>query len=89
MSKLKPTHTFRVGDVVKHEKERKPYVVSGTKGWIHAAWRNDDGTVDSHISLAREIGATSFLTNASRCKLITPREKVGKKWWEIFPDGEK
>ena len=89
MSKIKPVHKFRVGDVVKHEGERKLYVMSGTKGWIHSSWKNDDGSIDTHISLAQEIGHISFLTNASRCKLVKRREDVGKKWWTIFPNGEK
>lgn len=88
MAKLKSIHGFRVGDIVKHEGERKLYVVCGTQGWLHSSWR-EKGKVDSHISLAQEIGDTAFLTNASRCKLVKRREDVGKKWWTIFPDGEK
>jgi len=45
--------------------------------------------MDASISLAREIGAVSLLTNASRCKLVKRREDVGAEWWKIFPEGEK
>lgn len=88
--KLSPIHGFRVGDVVKRKDGKDGlFVVSGTKGWIHSTWRNDDGTIDSWVSLAKEIGSTSLLTPASEYKPVTPREKVGKKWWAIFPKGEK
>ncbi len=91
MSKsLKPNHGFRVGDVIKR-KDRKDglFVVSGTKGWIHSTFKHKDGRIDSWISVAKEIGATSLITHASEYKLVTSREKVGKKWWLIFPKGEK
>lgn len=87
MTKIKPVHGFRVGDVVKH-KDGEMYVVSGTKGWVHTSWRTN-GKIDSWISLSQEIGATSYLTHASECKLVTPREKVGAKWWAVFSKGEK
>lgn len=90
MAKLKSVHGFRVGDVLKRKDGKQgQYVVSGTKGWIHSSWRKDDGTVDSWISLSKEIGATSLLTHASEYKLVTKRENVGTNWWGIFPDGEK
>lgn len=90
MGKLKSVHGFRVGDVLKRRdgKEGK-YVVSGTKGWVHSSWRREDGSVDSWISLSKEIGATSLLTHASEYKLVTRREDVGANWWEIFAKGEK
>ena len=88
MNKIKSIHGFRVGDVVKNKKSGKLYVVSGTQEWIHSSWK-ENGKVDSWISLTKEIGTTSLLTYASEYKLITPREKVGKEWWLIFPGGEK
>jgi hypothetical protein len=83
-NKIKP-HGFRVGDVVEEIKpftgrKRKLYVVSGTKGWIHS---------HGAISLCREIGAVSLLTNASEYRLVKRRESVGRNWWLIFKDGEK
>lgn len=90
MAKLKPVHGFRVGDIVKRKDGKDGlYVVSGTQGWVHGSWRNEDGTIDSWISLSKEIGAMSLLTHASEYKLVKPREKVGAKWWTIFPEGEK
>lgn len=90
MPKLKSNHGFRIGDVVvrKDGKDGK-YVVSGTKGWVHDSFRAEDGSVDSWVSLSKEMGATSLLTHASEYKLLKRREKVGAKWWAIFPNGEK
>ena len=69
---------LRVGDMVKHNK--KKYVVSGSKGWVHKhGW----------VSLVREIGTTPLLTRVEECSLIKRRERVGKKWWLIFSKGEK
>jgi hypothetical protein len=84
------TIIFRVGDVVKRKDGKEGlYVVSGTKGWIHKPFTHEDGRKDKWISLAKEIGATSLLTHASEYKLVKCRENVGKKWWLIFPKGEK
>lgn len=69
---------FKVGDIIRQGK--KIYIVSGTKGWIHK---------DGWISLVREIGETSLLTEAKDYKLVKRREKIGKQWWRIFPNGEK
>jgi hypothetical protein len=69
---------FRVGDIVRHQK--KVYVVSGTKGWVHrSGW----------ISLAREIGTVSLLVRIEEVYLIKKREEIKKNFWEIFPEGEK
>ena len=91
MKKL--THTFRVGDVVASKKAGGIYVVSGTKGWIHKPFTHSEGEMkgkrDVWISLAKEIGAISLLTHASEYKLVVRRERVGKRWWAIFPKGEK
>ena len=89
MKKINSTHNFRVGDVVKSKTGGKVYVVSGTKGWIHTSWKTENGKIDSWISLAQEIGATSLLTHASEYKLVMRREQVDKRWWLIFPKGEK
>ena len=70
--------TYRVGDIVKEA--NKVYIVSGTKGWVH---RN------GWISLSREIGSMSLLTNVDRISLVKRREKITKDWWKIFPEGEK
>jgi len=88
MRKTSP-HNFRVGDVVAHKKQKGRYVVSGTKGWVHKPFKHDDGRKDAWISLAKEIGSTSLLTHASEYRLVMPREKVGKRWWAVFPKGEK
>jgi hypothetical protein len=89
----KQTHNFRVGDVVESRKTGGRYVVSGTKGWLHGSFIHAEGKLkgkrDSWISLVKEIGATSLLTHASEYRLVLPREKVGKRWWAIFPKGEK
>lgn len=90
MAKLQSIHGFLVGDVVKPKDGKGGlYVVCGTKGWVHSTWRKDDGTVDSWISLAKEIGAVPLLTHASEYKLVLEREKVSNEWWKIFPKGEK
>lgn len=81
---------FRVGDVVvRKDGTQGKYVVCGTRGWLHTQFIAEDGKKDMWISLAKEIGSTSLLTHASEYKLHTPREKVGKEWWAIFPKGEK
>ena len=88
--KLKKNHGFRVGDVVKRKDGKEGlFVVSNTKGWAHTAFRHEDGRIDAWISLAKEIGAVSLLTHASEYKLVKRREQVGKRWWAIFPKGEK
>lgn len=69
---------FRAGDVVKHE--RKIYVVSSVKGWIHKG---------GGISLRQTMEGLELLTRASECTLVKRREEVGKKWWLVFPKGEK
>lgn len=87
----KPKHVFRIGDVVMYKK--KPYVVSGTRGWIHKAFKREDGKMDKWISITQEVGATSLLTWASECKLLKKREDSPKEWWTLFiksyKDGEK
>lgn len=89
MNKLKSIHGFRVGDLVADKKTGGFYVVCGTKGWIHSSWKNKGGRVDSWVSLAKEIGAVSLLSHASEYRLVKRRELVGKRWWSIFPKGEK
>lgn len=81
---------FRVGDIVKRKDGKEGrYVVSGTKGWVHHSFIREDGTVSKWISLSKQMGAYSLLSHEDLYKLVTPREKVGKKWWTIFPKGEK
>ncbi|HCR36384.1 TPA: hypothetical protein DIU22_05105 [Candidatus Woesebacteria bacterium] len=86
----KPIKHFRVGDVVKRKDNKQGlYVVAGTKGWVHKPFTLEDGSKSKWISLTKEIGVVSLLTHEDEYKLVTPREKVGKKWWIIFPKGEK
>lgn len=90
MMKTNKKISFRVGDIVQRKDGTEGlYVVSGTKGWLHKSFKHEDGRIDSWISLAKEIGATSLLSHASEYKLVKRREDVGKKWWSIFPKGEK
>ncbi|KKK51940.1 hypothetical protein LCGC14_3109930 [marine sediment metagenome] len=90
VKKLNKPHNFRVGDVVKSKDNKYGlFVVSGTKGWVHATFHHEDGRIDAWISLAKEIGAVSLLTHASEYILVTRRENVGKEWWKIFSKGEK
>jgi len=79
---------FRVGDIVKNKKNRR-YVVSGVRSWVHGKAVTNEGVECRWISLCREMGETTLLTHDIEYTLVTPREKVGKKWWTIFPDGEK
>ena len=93
MNKLKSTHGFRVGDVVKEKRDGEIYVVSSTKSWIHKPFTHKEGKMkgkrDAWISVVKEIGVISTLGHASEYKLVMRREQFGKRWWSIFPKGEK
>ena len=80
MDKEIKKHNFRGGDVVKNKKRGGLYVVARTKSWVHKG---------NWISLVKEMGVISLLDKADEYKLVKRREDVGKKWWLIFPKGEK